>query len=190
MGHKWVMVFYLQVTGTGITTADLTTWANAIDSAWSTNIKAQQATTTVMSQVQIVFVPSVGNEVTFVGSYNEVGTGAGTRIDDVSSVAVIQWKISAYYRGGHPRSYMAGLATAHVLNGSDLDSLLTSTLAGVWSAFRTALNAITSTNATAITMGTLSFASGNAWRVTPVFRPYTSVAVNPKLGSQRRRIHA
>jgi hypothetical protein len=190
MGHRWVMVFYLQLVFGTVTVADLTTIANAIDAAWSANLKSQQASTTVMTNITIVFVPSVGNEVTYTGSYTETGTNAGTRIDDVSSTAVVQWKISAYYRGGHPRSYFAGLATTHVNNGSDLDATETTGLASSFTAFKTAINAITSANVTSVVMGTLSFASANAWRVTPIFRPFTSVSINPKLGSQRRRIHS
>lgn len=190
MGHRWVQVFYLQVTGSGVTVNDLQTIANGIDTAFNTNIIPQMAPTTTMTAVEVVFIPSVGNEVVYKGSYARTGSYAGTRIDDVSSCAVIQWKISAYYRGGHPRSYMPGLATAHVTNGSDLDATETSGLATSWNAFRNAVNALTSTNITAVVMGTLSFASGKVWRTTPLFRQFTSVSVNPKLGSQRRRIHS
>lgn len=190
MGHKWVQVFYLQITGTGVTVNDLQTIADAISAAYNTDLCPQQASTTVMTTVQIVFIPSVGNEVTYTGSYSHAGTAAGTRIDDVSSTAVLQWKISAYYRGGHPRSYFPGVPTTHVANGSDLDSTLTSGLATQANAFRNAVNAITSTNVTAVVMGTLSYQTANAWRTTPLFRQFTSVSVNPKLGSQRRRIHS
>jgi hypothetical protein len=181
-------VFYLQLTHGTVTVGDLQSIADEIDTLWNADIKTVSSADVTMTSVEIVFVTAVGAELTYVGTYSRTGTLAGTTINDASACAVINWKISAYYRGGHPRSYMPGLTTAAVASGSDVTSGTRTSLATAWNNFRNSLNAFTTTNVSAIAMGTLSFASGNAWRVTPVFRPYTSVAVRAKLGSQRRRI--
>lgn len=136
----------------------------------------------------IVYVPSVGNEITGVASVSHAGTNAGTTVSDASACYVINWNISAYYRGGHPRWYLPGPVTGHVSFGSNIDSGTTSSLATNMGLLRTDINGFTTTNISGTEMGTLSFATGNAWRTTPLFRPFTGVNVRSKLGSQRRRI--
>lgn len=188
MGHAWTQVFYLQLTGSTITVNDLQSIANEINSLWATNIAPRVTPDVINTHVSIVYIPSVGNEVTYEGTYTTVGTAAGTTVSDASAAYVINWAISAYYRGGHPRSYLPGVETSAVTNGSAISPTAASGLAGAWNTFRNGLNAFTTTNVTAIVMGTLSFQTGNAWRTTPLFRPFTSVSVRSVLGSQRRRI--
>lgn len=188
--HKWVQVFYLQCTHGTVTVNDLQTIADGIKAAWDTDVKPQVPSNVVMSTVTVVFIDAVGSEVTYTGTYSVTGTSSNTPIDDASACFVVNWKISAYYRGGHPRTYLPGPSTNHVSNGSDIDSASLSSVATAMNSFRNAINALTSTNISVVVMGTLSFASGKVWRSTPVFRPFTSVSVNPKLGSQRRRIRS
>lgn len=188
MTHKWVMVFYLQITGGTVTVNDLQSVANEIDSLYNSNINPLVPSTVTMTDIKVVYVPSVGNEVVFEGNYSRTGIGAGTQVADASACFVVNWHISAYYRGGHPRTYMTGVTTTEITNGSDLSSTATTAVSGGWNAFRNALNAFTTTNISTIVMGTLSFQSGNVWRATPLFRAYTSVSTRSKLGSQRRRI--
>lgn len=190
LGHKWVQVFYLQFTHGVVTVTDLQSISDEIATLWNTNVAGHTTTTTILTSVTLVFIPSVGNEVVYEGVYSHAGTNASAQVADASACAVVQWKISAYYRGGHPRTYFPGLGAAQVTNGSDIDPAFVTALVTGWNAFRNALNAFTTTNVSAIVMGTLSFQTANAWRTTPVFRPFTSVAVNNKLGSQRRRIHS
>jgi hypothetical protein len=190
MGHAWVQVFYLQLTGTGITTADLSTLATDIATDWNTNIAPTVPSTVAMAEVSIVYVPSVGNEVVANVSVSHVGTSPNTQVDDAAACYVINWSISAYYRGGHPRWYLPGPTTNNVTNGSDIPSASQAGLATAANAFRTAINGYTTANISGVVMGTLSFATGNAWRATPLFRTFTGASTSPKLGSQRRRIHA
>lgn len=187
-GHAWTQVFYLQLTGSAITVNDLQTLANDIEGFYSTNLAASMPSVWALTDIKIVYIPSAGSEVVYEGTYSLVGTNAGTIVDNAASCLVIRWAISAYYRGGHPRTYMPGVMTSLVTNGSNIDPTNGSAFATKYNAIRNGINATTTTNITAVVMGTVSFQSGNAWRVTPVFRPFTSVSYNPKLGSQRRRI--
>lgn len=189
-GHAWTQVFYLQVTGAAVTVNDLQSVSDEIATLWNTNIAPSLTADCILTNVSIVYIPSVGNELTYEGSYSHAGTAAGTTIDNAASSYVVNWKISAYYRGGHPRSYVPGVETSAVTNGSSISAATGSTFAGHWNTFRNALNAFTTTNITALVMGTLSFQAANAWRATPLFRAFTSVSVAAKLGSQRRRIHS
>lgn len=186
----WVMIFYLQLTGTGITSADLNTLAGTIGSSWNTNIATQVTNDVVQTEVDIVYVPSVGNEITGTNTTAHTGSAASTIIDNVASCFVINWHINAYYRGGHPRTYMPGPRIADVSAGSVVGATALTNLASAWNNVLTAINAATTTNITAVVMGTISFQTANAWRTTPLFRAYKSVSVRNLLGTQRRRIRA
>src|SRR2546430_15450161 len=63
-GHKWVTVFYMQLTGSGITAADLNTLATGISSDWGTNVKSLASAAVQLTAVDVVYIPSVGNELT------------------------------------------------------------------------------------------------------------------------------
>lgn len=186
--HLWTQVFYLHFVHGTVTINDLQSIADEIASLWNTNVAPDMSSDCTLTSVTLTYVPSVGNELVFEGSYTHAGTVAGTTIADASACYVVQWKIGAYYRGGHPRSYNPGVVSSVVTNGSLVSSGTRASLAGRWNTLRNALNAFTTTNISSITMGTLSFQSANAWRVTPLFRAFTDVAVAPILGSQRRRI--
>lgn len=188
MGHRWTQVFYLQVSGSAITINDLESLSDEIATLWNTDVAVEVPSVVVLTNVSIVYIPSVGEELTYEGAYSHAGSAAGTIVSDASACYVMNWKISSYYRGGHPRSYMPGVNTASISNGSDVSAGTQTSLAAAWNSFRNSLNAYTTTNITALTMGTLSFQTANAWRVTPLFRAFTSVTARAKLGSQRRRI--
>ena len=186
----WVMIFYLQLTGSSITTADLNTLAGDIGTAWNTNCAGQVTSDVVSTGCTIVYVPSVGNELVGTSTFSHGGSGGGTTVADVSACYVVNWHINAYYRGGHPRSYVPGVITGNVTNGSGITGGAQSSVTSAYTNFLTAVNGYTTTNISAASMGTMSFQSGNAWRGTPLFRKYQSVSVRALLGSQRRRIKA
>jgi hypothetical protein len=188
--HKWAQIFYLQITGSAVTVNDLQSISDEIATLWNTDVAPNLPGTVVLTNVTVVYIPSAGNELTYEGTYSHAGSSGNAQVADASACYVVQWKISAYYRGGHPRSYQTGPTAASVTNGSQISSGAVSAMASAWNSFRNSLNAFTTTNITGIVMGTLSFQTGNAWRTTPVFRAFTSVAVSNILGSQRRRIRS
>jgi hypothetical protein len=189
-GHRWAQVFYLALTGSGVTSTDLESLCDSIKAAWTTSIAPQLEQTCILTGVQITYIPSAGNEVIGVKAYSQAGGISTGPIQDAGASAVVSWKIGAYYRGGHPRSYVTGVPAAKVTTGSALTSAYVTSLTAAWEAFRVALNTMTATHVTSVIMGTISFARDKAWRVTPLFFPYQSVLVSPTLGSQRRRIRA
>lgn len=189
-GHKWANVFYLALTGTGIVASDLNTLATDIANGWNSTLAGRVPASVVLTQVQIVYVPSVGNEVNGSAAVSHAGTRAGTDIENASSSWVLNWHISAYYRGGHPRWYLPGLLQADVTNGSAVDSGQASNTATSAAAFMADINGYTTANISGVQLGTMSFATGNSWRGTPLFRPFTGVAVRLIVGSQRRRLQS
>lgn len=183
-------VFYLSLTGSSITTTDLNTLAGDLLTAWNGNIAGQVTTDTVVTSCVVVYVPSVGNELVGSATASYSGSHASATVADASACFVVNWHINAYYRGGHPRTYHPGVAAADVSNGSTIASSRLTTLVTAFTNYLSAVNALTTTNITAVVMGCMSFQTGNNWRTTPLFRPFKSVTARSFIGSQRRRITA
>src|SRR5690348_6410409 len=190
LGHRWVNVWYLQVAHSGaVTVNDLQTIADGIHTSWGASVAPLVSSDVVMKTVDITYFPSAGTELRYTGSYSTAG-GAAASPQDAGACFVIRWVIGEYYRGGHPRSYIPGVPAGSITNGSDLSATFMTNAAADLNAHRNAINALTSTNITSVTMGTVRYASGGAWLSPPRFVAYTSCAVGKlgKLGSQRRRI--
>lgn len=185
-------MFYLALTGGSINTTDLNTLASAIATEWNTQMMSNASPDYVITQVLLSYIPSAGNELIGVWTGSHAGTNAGTSVNDASACLVVDWKITARYRGGHPRSYIPGLLTASVTNGATLTGGQVTNMIAAANSILTYLNAYTTTNVTGCTMGTVHFQSANAWLSPPTFRPYTAAALGKlgKIGSQRRRILA
>ena len=187
--HRWVNVFYVQLTHTNpVTVNDLKTLADQLATSWLTQSSMISSSCSI-TQVDVSFIPSTGNVLDYTGTYASAGSG-GAAVADAGACWVVNWVISDRYRGGHPRMYIPGVLSADVTNGSDMSGAHVSTLAANAAALRNTINALTSTNITAMSMGTVRYQSNNNWLSPPLFRAYTSVKVNPKLGSQRRRVHS
>lgn len=188
--HQWRNIAYLAIAGTGIATSDLNSLAGTINTAWGTRFVASYADSAALNSVKIVYIPSVGQEILGISTVAKTGTSVTNAIADAGASAVLNWNVNRYYRGGHPRWYLAGVGKTWVTNGSDLTSGQRTAYATAGNGFLNDVNAATTTNITSVQLGTLSFQHAGAWRNPPVFWPFVSSSVALKLGTQRRRIHS
>jgi hypothetical protein len=189
-GHKWANVFWLRLTTSGaVTVTDLQTIANAVAAAYNTNILTFCGNQTVLSEVSLLYYDASGPALAYVAAPNDVG-GQPSTFPDASGSYLVQWVISAAYRGGHPRSYFPGPNNGDIQTGGQLISSAHAALATHANDLHTAVNAITSTNVTTVEMGTVSFVRAAAWRTPPVFYPYTSAIANGSIGTIKRRIRS
>lgn len=188
--HSWNNIFYVTLAGSSIDSTDLDTLASTIATSWGTNIAPHLSDSVTLTNVQIVYLPSAGTEVLGTWGGSKPGTRTAQQLQDASGAYVMSWKIGAYYRGGHPRWYVPGVATSDITNGSDVSGTAQGAFATAFAALRGAINSATTTHISSVTMGTVSFQTGNAWRSPPIFRAFGSVALSKKLGNQRRRIHS
>jgi hypothetical protein len=181
-------VLWLQIAESGgALSADLQSVANSIHGDFETDVCPQLSSSWGTVQTTLNWIYSAGQSIEVVAVGSTVGS-LGVAPENAATCAVVDWLIGRYYRGGHPRSYLAGIPSADITNGSQVSSGYASSLAGVCNTWRTAVNALTHGNITAVTLGTVSFANGNAWRTPPIFEAYTGQKVRLYLGSQRRRI--
>jgi len=186
--HPWAAIQWLSVTASSRALADLQSIVDGVSGAWHTNFSPQYPAQVSLSEVQGVWKTPGGGELIAQNSTVHVGSLSATIIDDASAAFVLSWHLNAYYRGGHPRTYLPGPYTAAVSNGSDIVPAYASSLQASALAYLNAVNALTHGSISAVVLGTVSFVHDKEWRVPPIFRPYTGVSVSNKLGTQRRRI--
>jgi hypothetical protein len=190
LSKPWRNIAYLALGGSGIGTADLNTLCGTIDTAWGTRFIANLSDQTLLTQVQLVYIPSVGAEIVGNSTVTKTGTRVGGFVADASAAFLLNWNVNKYYRGGHPRWYLPGVCTADVTNGSVIGGSIRTALAVSGNGLLNDINAATTTNITSAQLGTLSFQHANAWRTPPVFWPFSTCVVAGLLATQRRRIRA
>lgn len=185
----WTNVVYLNLTTDGTyAAADLANIISSVASSYNTNVVPQLVGSVTVEDFHAVWITGPGTALEYDLSTSYVGSKSGTDVADNSSCAVVNWAINQYYRGGHPRTYHTSLTTTSVVNGSQLTAAFQSALATAYDNWMTAVNALTHGDITSCTLGTVSYARGNVWRVPPVFYAYKSASVRTFMGTQRRRI--
>lgn len=186
--HPTVNVWWLRLTSAGApNAADLLNVLTSIKTAYNTLNAADISANWNATSFDAHWIPTAGHIIEASFPYTNAG-GAGAAVQDASASFVVDWLTGLYYRGGHPRSYLAGVASADVSNGSAVSAGRQTALATDAATWLAAVNALTHADITKVELGTVSFASGKAWRVPPIFVPYTGVKIRPIIGSQRRRI--
>lgn len=189
-GHKSVNVFWLKFTkSAAVTVNDLSSIATSMDTLYNTTIRPQLSGSYTLTSIDLKYYKGDGTILEYSKAVTRTGAGA-TAVQDAGASYVVNWIIGSLYRGGHPRTYFSGVDNTTVTSGSDVTAGAQSAVAAGAEAWRNGINAITSTNVTAVTMGTVRFQQADTWLSPPVFYPYTGSKVRAKIGSQRRRILA
>lgn len=190
---------YFSYTGS-VSAADCTSINNKIDTGWGSSMA-----TNITSNVQLISVTTsdlssaTGAEVTT--TYTTAGSNAGTKLASGTAI-VMQNKLARKYRGGHPRTYIAGMPEAALLNAN---TWVTATANNALSGWIQVLNAVVSSppaDLGVVAQVNVSYYQGFSvitspttgrsrnvpkLRTTPVVDVVQSVGVNLKVGSQRRR---
>lgn len=169
----------------GYSQAELDSLASTFRTAWVSNvIPLQDGDLTLGS----VLTQDLSTDIGLQGS--ATGTTPGTNVgSSISANAACcwSWKIANRYRGGHPRTYIGGLNLNALTNPNTLvASYVTSQLAAA-NAVRTAVNGLV-VGADNWVLGCVSYYTAGALRPTPLFRAFTSVSVDNRVDSQRRRL--
>ena len=129
-----------------------------------------------------------GGELVSSSSMTGTGSSGGTAVANDGTCKVASWLSTVYWRGGKPRTYLPGVSTSETTGDHSLTAGEITALKTAAAGFRTAVNALTSGGITGTTLGFVSFRTGNADRVPPLFYAFTGATVHPRLGTQRRRL--
>lgn len=184
----YASVFWLDLTATTHVIDDLKSIIDSMAAAWHTDMMPYQSSDVTLTDVKASWLYGVATELQYEGVYSYAGGDTTGPIKNVSTCAVLDWKIAAYYRGGHPRTYMPGVPATFIASSRELTDAYRALLATATSTWRNAVNALTHGGISAVALGTVSFQTAHAWRTPPVFRPYVDSAVRQVLGTQRRRL--
>lgn len=182
-------VFWINITATTHVVADLKSVVDSMVASYATNMMGQTAGSFHQTQAKASWLYASGQVLEYTGSYSNTGTG-GTALGTDAACYVVNWSITDYYRGGHPRTYVPGVVGSNCTNGRSLTGGAQSNVANNATTWMNAVNALTHGGISAVALGTVRFASGNAWLSPPVFRAYQSASCRPVLGTQRRRYAA
>ncbi len=186
--QPWTCVQYLAVTTDGTkTAADLKTVIDAYAAAFFARMKTSMSSSVTLTDVKAVWITSAGNEIAYENSLSDVMTG-GALVQNVATCIVLNWAIGAYYRGGHPRTYLPGVIVANTTGNNALTSGYQASIAAAAVLWLSDANALAGVHILTVKMGTISFQTAKAWRTPPIFRAYSSASVRAIMGTQRRRL--
>lgn len=184
-----VNVFWLNLTATTHAVADLGNVVDAMVTAFNTRFGPDLSGNYVTTGSKATWLYASGQAIEYHGTYNLSGSHTGNEVSEAACI-VVNWAINDYYRGGHPRSYLAGAPSAVTSDFRTVSPSYASTMAGHGNSWISDVNALTHGGISAVQLGTVRFASGNAWLSPPVFRAYQSCSVRLVFGTQRRRYAA
>lgn len=116
------------------------------------------------------------------------GSHSGGGLTNATSLC-ISWPIAAMYRGGHPRTYLAGIPDSATVSGHTFDTSYLTACTGRFATFRSSVNGHTAGALTSLQLGTVSFVHNKAWRTPPVFRAFVGApTADTRIDTQRRRL--
>lgn len=169
----------------------ITQWEAHMESLFHDSVRLTEVTATDLTT-------NTGEEV--VTGVSAAGSRSGTPLG-AGTALVVQMKIARRYRGGHPRNYLCAGVEGDLEDNQQWDGAALSAFSTGWNAWIAACLSDAPGGLTVGLMNNVSYYSGftnfleptGRYRVIPTLRssPVTDIiidyAMNPQLGSQRRR---
>lgn len=112
-----------------------------------------------------------------------IGEGVNTQV-----AVVVSWRIAEHYRGGKPRSYLAGAPYEGLDTYSSWSDDFVTTVSAHAVDFIAAMNAIDGNGFDVILIGVMHFFRAGAALDPPEFSPFITGAVQKRVCTQRRRL--
>lgn len=151
-----------------------TSWRNLMSNLWS------------LTEYQCNDNSGVTEDIVYLAG---PGPGGNSNVPVSPGVSMVtKWPISSYYRGGKPRTYIAGVPVNFVdsSGGRNWSSLAISEWSSAMTAFQVACN-LAVAGSGLWTLGTVAGSRHNVQLTPPVFYPYGPAGIQLRLCSQRRR---
>jgi hypothetical protein len=207
--HEWgvdadvLTRFFIAYAGTAPDVGDLETFANAVITAWVSDLASLVPNECALINCEVIDLSSdIGAVASVTTSHN--GTRGTTQLTAATAL-VSSYTILRRYRGGHPRGYWPFGLETDLADAQDwTGGFLTSCATGLEAFFTAVLFApwsgggpLTQVNASYF-KGFTSFQNPITlrWRNVPTLRPapvidlVTGIVPRPRVGSQRRRNEA
>lgn len=185
---KWANILYLDTTVSATpTVAELKTLVDDVANLWIDQIMPLLQSAGIFTFARGIYFAPGDTEVIATDDFDTAG-GDDSGGTVASAASVISWLISSYYRGGHPRTYLCALPQDAQNDVKSLKETYITALSSAAGTFLTGVNALVTAPFETVALGTVSFATGGAWRAPPVFRPYEGAVVHSRIDTQRRRL--
>lgn len=180
-------VLHFAYTGGPATSADLSALAGAVAGQWGTSVAPFLHTSYALKEVVCTDLTSA---TAAEGSATSTVTGGdASAVAPLSVCAVVSWKIARRYRGGKPRTYLSPVGANTSVLGKLIPVGQATAIANGAEDFRVNINLNVFTSMPTVTLGTVSYRSGNVLRAAGLFEPFIAgTNVDLRLGSQRRRL--
>jgi hypothetical protein len=187
-GSPVVNLLHFQYAGGPPTVANLNTFSGTVSAAWLAHAMTDLSDQLLLTEVISTDLTSpTSARGTFTGGGNG---GASDEALSLNTAVVISHNISRRYRGGHPRTYLAGPVASDLLNARQWTAVNLAAWQTDWDAFVAAVTAAPIPGTTLIEYVNVSYRTGNAARVAPAVDFILSSTVKDRPGSQRRRMGA
>jgi hypothetical protein len=189
-GPPFANVLWVKVVASGEpSTATLNALALFMGEAWGNNIISHMSSNVVLSECEASYYKADGDILKGVGTFSLAGADSGTN-QTAQVSAGISWLLGVSYKGGHPRQYVPGVTSNHLLNSYQFTPLFVSTLTAGANTFRNNVNSYTSSGISSVQFVTMSFVRNKAFRPVPIAIPIIGVHVDNRPDTQRRRLGA
>lgn len=186
---KMANIFHVKWTGTAPSVATLQLLATDIAAAYLTNFGANLSANFAWKNYIITDLTSATSN-RAEGTLSGSGSAAGAMLPG-NVALVISWSIALRYRGGHPRTYLGGIPSAQATDSNTWGSAALTAFGTGATNFLTAVNALTRGGNT-YALGSVDYWAHGAkppqLLATPLFYPFQSATVHPRIDTQRRRL--
>lgn len=167
---------------------DLTTLATDLQNFISSYLLAYVPVATIQTEVINTDLSSDTANVG-VSSTPTAGAMAGSELSAQASL-MINFTISRRYRGGKPRIYLPAGTSPGLATQSTWSSTYRYDLGLAWASMKSHVEGQTFGSLITTSFGCVSYRTGGAARVVPIFEPFVGYAINGVVRTQRRRLTA
>lgn len=187
--HTCEQVVHWKFNGTA-TDADMleiaTQWQGAWETYWVNN-----GSEFVSTDVELLYTTATDltTPTSAFAQYTHTQAGNSDERCSANDAILLSHNVGMRYRGGHPRTYVFGATNDNVADGSQtwLDTATAAALSA-WEFAVADVLAGTYPVITDLAVGALSYFTGGALRVSPLFLPFVDTVVSSIIRSQRRRV--
>lgn len=192
-GHQgatpWANVMWFYMTGSGeISNDDLENMCDYLASTYAGTLLSVLVPTCTLDTTQaIAYIDGGPFDFTFTSTYE----GASTETIQLPAqvAACVGWQIAAHYRGGKPRTYLAGVPVTARETPTTWDLGFMSDVVDAATAFHTGSEAFGGSGGiSALEHGVVSFQTAGDWRDPPIFRRINGATFDGRIDTQRRRL--
>ena len=186
---NWANVLWVQcVAGSPPSQANLDAVVDAIALAYHNRFQPQLTTSSSLTLGTGLYFTGPSTVLRSSRTFSYGGTHS-TGTDEAGQVAAcISWATNQYFRGGHPRTYLAGLRSDQLTNGKTFTGALVTALTSAAGSFLSDVNAITAGTITQTTLGLMRFVNGGSVLNPGEFHTFIGASVNARVDTQRRRL--